>query len=124
MQDNIQLLMFLIKIHREEVQNHLTTVGSVFYWTITIILGITAAIFGASSGSSWIKTDFALERGVIVIAAITSNILICMLACREMIHAFRGFNENAKVVADISILLGFFERDKFAQSHDPIYHSD
>lgn len=125
MNENSDLLKFIIKIHREEVQHHLTSIGSVFYWTITIILGITVAIFGASANDMrWSAETFDVQRWVIVGSAISANALIVMLAVREMMNAFKGVNENAKVVSEASGHLGFFDSNKFGQDEDSIYNKE
>jgi hypothetical protein len=113
-----KLLRFVVRIHRSEMERHQKQIGNVFYWTVTIILGLGIAVIQLIGSDHW--TSFAPKWPLRVIVS-TASLAIAVLAITEIIKRLSAYDSNARVVVKASELLSLFQDDVFGLTHPAIY---
>lgn len=119
---NADTLRLVIETHRDEMERHESMIGSVFNWTLTILLALGAGFVGLATADAWTTLgSWSLRQAIVRLSVAGFCPLIAALAIAEMMERKSAYNKNARIVARASELLGLFEENHFRTVHDPLY---
>lgn len=118
--DGMEMLRFVNKIHRHEMERHEQTIGSIFNWTLTTLLALGAGFIGFASSNAWHNSHQPLLRLLVGLLGFAMS----LTAIKEIVERKDAFNANARVVARVSILMDLFDDNRFGREHDPLYPSE
>ena len=103
-------LQFVIHEHRAEMERHQRSIGTTFYWTLTIMLTLGAGLMTLAASERWSP---GAERWPLPLIVSIVTLLLAALAVAEMMKRVAAYDANAVVIARASRLLGLFDKGVF-----------
>lgn len=113
--DRGENLRMLISEHREEIRHHEDYIASAFNWSLTIMLGVVAALAAIVATADFDKHhDWGpkIRWGTTILIVVQGG-----MTSYALFQRVGAMNENARIVASASDALKLFDKDALGMAY-------